>query len=43
MAPIDEAIAELELLMLEERPTLIFIAKKYGINRSTLSRRFRGV
>ncbi|KAI9037196.1 uncharacterized protein KD926_000769 [Aspergillus affinis] len=43
MAPIDEAIAELNSLKLEDRPTLTFIAKKYGIHRSTLSRRFRGV
>ncbi|KAI9034721.1 uncharacterized protein KD926_006716, partial [Aspergillus affinis] len=43
MAPIDEAIAELESVALEERPSYTFIAKKYGISRTTLARRFRGI
>ncbi|KAI9037671.1 uncharacterized protein KD926_000087 [Aspergillus affinis] len=43
MAPIDEAIAELKSLKPEEQPNFTFIAKKHGVNRTTLTRRFRGV
>ena len=40
MAPIDDAIAEARS---QEFPNLTQIAKTHGVNRTTLSRRFRGV
>ncbi|HEV7738334.1 MAG TPA: transposase [Chlamydiales bacterium] len=40
MAPIDEALAE---LVLYDKPNISATARKYEIDRSTLSRRFRGV
>ncbi|KAF2827131.1 hypothetical protein CC86DRAFT_266837, partial [Ophiobolus disseminans] len=43
MAPIDDAIADLESQEPGERSTLKAIAEKYGVNRSTLGRRWRGV
>ncbi len=43
MTPIEEAIAELESLKLGESINYTKIAQKYGVDRSTLSRRHRGV
>jgi DNA invertase Pin-like site-specific DNA recombinase len=43
MAPIDLALEELRSLKQEENINITKIAEKYGINRSTLSRRFNGV
>ena len=43
MTPIEEAIAELESLKLGESINYTEVAKKYGVNRTTLSRGHRGV
>lgn len=43
MTPIEEAIAELESLKLGESINYTKVAQKYGVDRSTLSRRHRGV
>jgi hypothetical protein len=43
MAPIDDALAALELLQLGEQPNLTNFADKYGCNRTTLLKRWRGV
>ena len=43
MAPIDEAIADLESREPGERYTLKEISEKYGVDRSTLGRRWRRV
>jgi AraC-like DNA-binding protein len=43
MAPIDLALKELRSLKQEENINIIKIAEKYGINHSTLSRRFNSV
>jgi transposase-like protein len=43
MAPIDEAIEDLKLRGPEEQYTLKEVAKKHGVNQSTLGRRWRGV
>ena len=43
MAPIDDALAALKSLQLREEPNLTQVAEKYGCNRSTLSKRWRGV
>jgi hypothetical protein len=40
MAPIDEAIAAARS---QTSPNLVEISRLYGINRSTLSRRVRGI
>src|SRR4051794_33419514 len=42
MAPIDDALADLKSLKPGESINFTQIAKKYGVNRSTLSRRWRG-
>jgi hypothetical protein len=42
MAPIDDALAALQSLPSGERPNLTQVAKKYGCNRTTLSKRWRG-
>jgi hypothetical protein len=42
MAPIDDALAALQSLPSGERPNLTQFAKKYGCNRTTLSKRWRG-
>jgi len=39
MSPIDAAISDLAS---QDAPNIAATAKKYGINRSTLSRRWRG-
>jgi hypothetical protein len=43
MAPIDEALEALKSLKIGESPNYTDYAKKYGCDRSTLSRRHRGV
>jgi transcriptional regulator with XRE-family HTH domain len=43
MAPIDDAIADLELREEDEKFTLKEVADRYGVERSTLSRRWRGL
>jgi transcriptional regulator with XRE-family HTH domain len=43
MAPIDEAIEDLKLREEGEHFSLREIADKYGVQRSTLGRRWRGV
>jgi hypothetical protein len=43
MAPIDLALEELRSLKPGEKVNITKIAEKYGVNRSTLSRRFNGV
>lgn len=43
MAPIDEAIAELESLKPGDSINYTEVAKQYGVDHSTLSRRFWGV
>jgi hypothetical protein len=43
MAPIDEAIADLESREPGEQYTLREVAEKWGVNRSTLGRRWRRV
>jgi transcriptional regulator with XRE-family HTH domain len=43
MAPIDEAIEDLKLREEGEQFSLREIADKYGVQRSTLGRRWRGV
>jgi hypothetical protein len=43
MAPIDDALAALESLQLGEQPNLTNFADKYGCNRTTLSKQWRGV
>jgi hypothetical protein len=42
MGAIEDAIAEIESLELGEKVTYRAIAHKYGVNRCTLSRRYRG-
>jgi AraC-like DNA-binding protein len=42
MAPIDDAIAELKSHEAGERPSYKDCAAKFGVDRNTLSRRFRG-
>jgi hypothetical protein len=42
MAPIDNAIAAMEARELGEKIVYQQYADKYGVNRSTLSRRWRG-
>jgi len=42
MDPIEAAIADLESLKLVEKGKIQEIATKYGVNRSTLSKRWRG-
>ena len=43
MAPIDDALAELELLEPGEEYSYRKIAAKYGVVRSTLTRRHQGL
>jgi hypothetical protein len=43
MVPINDALAALESLQLGEQPDLTNFADKYGCNRTTLSKRWRGV
>jgi len=43
MAPIDLALEELHSLKPGKTVNIIKTAEKYGVNRSTLSRRFNGV
>jgi hypothetical protein len=43
MAPIDDALAALKSLKLGEQPNFAQVADKYGCERSTLSKRWRGV
>jgi hypothetical protein len=43
MAPIDDALAALKSLKLGEQPNFTQVADKYGCERSTLSKRWRGV
>ena len=43
MAPIDDALAALKLLEPGEEPNFTQCAKKYRCNRTTLSKRWRGV
>ncbi|KAF1993397.1 hypothetical protein P154DRAFT_582854 [Amniculicola lignicola CBS 123094] len=43
MAPIDEALAALKSLNLGEKINFTQIAQEYSCDRSTLSRRWRGV
>jgi hypothetical protein len=43
MAPIDLALEELRSLKPGEKINITKIAEKYGVQRSTLSRRFNGV
>jgi hypothetical protein len=43
MVPIDEALGDLKLREEGEQLTLREIADKYGVERSTLGRRWRGV
>ena len=43
MAPIDDALESLKSLEPGEQPHFTQVAKKYGCNRSTLSKRWRGV
>ena len=43
MAPIDDALESLKSLKLGEKPNLTLVADKYGCNRSTLSKRWRGI
>ena len=43
MAPIDDALESLKSLKLREKPNFTEVADKYGCNRSTLSKRWRGV
>jgi len=43
MDPIEAALESLKSLKLGEKPNYTAIAKKYGVGRSTLSRRHRGL
>ena len=43
MAPIDDVLELLKLLKLREKPNFTKVANKYGCNRSTLLKRWRGV
>ena len=43
MAPIDDALESLKSLKPGEQPKFTQVAKEYGCNRSTLSKRWRGV
>ncbi|KAF1961809.1 hypothetical protein CC80DRAFT_354622, partial [Byssothecium circinans] len=43
MDPIEEALTALKSLELGEKVNISQTAKKYGVERSTLSRRWRGV
>jgi hypothetical protein len=43
MGSIEEALAALDLLEPGERPNYTEVAKTYGVHRSTLSKRYRGV
>ena len=43
MDPLEAALESLKLLKLGESPNYTQVAKKYGCERSTLSRRHRGV
>jgi hypothetical protein len=43
MAPIDDALESLKSLKPGEQPQFTQVANKYGCNRSTLSKRWRGV
>lgn len=43
MNPIDAAIASLESLDLGEKPNYAQVARKFGVDRSTLSKRHRGL
>lgn len=43
MDPIDLAVASLESLKVGEKPNYTRVAKEFDVNRSTLSRRHRGV
>lgn len=43
MDPLEAAIASLESLKLGESINYTQVAKKFGVDRSTLSRRHRGV
>ena len=43
MAPIDDALESLKSLKPGEQPNFTHVADKYGCNRSTLSKRWRGV
>lgn len=43
MDPIDAALEALKSLDIGEKPNYSQIAKKYGVDRNKLSRRFRGV
>ena len=43
MEPIDQALAALEALKPDESLNYTAVAKIYGVNRSTLSKRHRGL
>jgi transcriptional regulator with XRE-family HTH domain len=43
MAPIDDAIADLESREAGEKVVLKQVAERYGVDRSTLGRRWRGI
>lgn len=43
MASIEAALASLDSLKPGEKPNFTKLAREYGCNRSTLSKRFRGV
>ena len=43
MNPIDKAIEELNSYELGEKPSYTKVAEKYGVSRSTLARRHKGV
>ena len=43
MDPLEAALASLESLRPGEKPNYAITVRKFGINRSTLSRRYKGV
>jgi uncharacterized protein YerC len=43
MDPLEATLAALKSLKLGESPNYTWIAKEYGVSRTTLSRRHRGV